>query len=137
MTTKPKKEEKKELAAAPNQSTSGNAEEERVSTIEFKLPQTTAEFERQLASMKHIPPVTLYGTLACHLCEAAMHVLQPLIADGLRVSEVDISDSDELMQRYQMRIPVLRRTDSGAELDFPFDLAQVMDWLGDDLREEG
>ena len=87
--------------------------------------------------MKHIPPVTLYGTLACHLCEAAMHVLQPLIADGLRVSEVDISDSDELMQRYQMRIPVLRRTDSGAELDFPFDLAQVMDWLGDDLREEG
>ena len=66
-----------------------------------------------------------------------MHVLQPLIADGLRVSEVDISDSDELMQRYQMRIPVLQRTDSGAELDFPFDLAQVMDWLGDDLREEG
>ena len=64
--------------------------------------------------MKHIPPVTLYGTLACHLCEAAMHVLQPLIADGLRVSEVDISDSDELMQRYQMRIPVLQRTDSGA-----------------------
>ena len=57
--------------------------------------------------MKHIPPVTLYGTLACHLCEAAMHVLQPLIADGLRVSEVDISDSDELMERYQMRIPVL------------------------------
>lgn len=87
--------------------------------------------------MKHIPPVTLYGTLACHLCEAAMQVLQPLIADGLRVSEVDISDSDELMQRYQMRIPVLQRTDSGAELDFPFDLAQVMDWLGDDLREEG
>ena len=66
-----------------------------------------------------------------------MHVLQPLIADGLRVSEVDISDSDELMERYQMRIPVLQRTDSGAELDFPFDLAQVMDWLGDDLREEG
>ncbi|WP_174704262.1 glutaredoxin family protein [Pseudomonas abyssi] len=87
--------------------------------------------------MKHIPPVTLYGTQACHLCEAAMQVLQPLIADGLRVSEVDISDSDELMQRYQMRIPVLQRTDSGAELDFPFDLAQVMDWLGDDLREEG
>ena len=87
--------------------------------------------------MKHIPPVTLYGTLACHLCEAAMHVLQPLIADGLCVSEVDISASDELMQRYQMRIPMLQRPDTGGELDFPFDLAQVMDWLGDDLREEG
>lgn len=64
-----------------------------------------------------------------------MQILQPLIADGLRVSEVDISDSDELMQRYQLRIPVLQRQDSGAELDFPFDLAQVMDWLGDVLSE--
>lgn len=64
-----------------------------------------------------------------------MQILQPLIADGLRVSEVDISDSDELMQRYQLRIPVLQRLDSGAELDFPFDLAQVMDWLGDVLSE--
>lgn len=64
-----------------------------------------------------------------------MQILQPLIADGLRVSEVDISDSDELMQRYQLRIPVLQRQDSGAELDFPFDLAQVMDWLGDVLNE--
>ncbi|AQZ96028.1 glutaredoxin family protein [Halopseudomonas phragmitis] len=85
--------------------------------------------------MTQLPPVTLYGTLACHLCEAAMQILQPLIADGLRVSEVDISDSDELMQRYQLRIPVLQRQDSGAELDFPFDLAQVMDWLGDVLSE--
>lgn len=64
-----------------------------------------------------------------------MQILQPLIADGLRVSEVDISDNDELMQRYQLRIPVLQRLDSGAELDFPFDLAQVMDWLGDVLSE--
>ncbi len=64
-----------------------------------------------------------------------MQILQPLIADGLRVSEVDISDNDELMQRYQLRIPVLQRQDSGAELDFPFDLAQVMDWLGDVLSE--
>lgn len=64
-----------------------------------------------------------------------MQILQPLIADGLRVSEVDISDSDELMQRYQLRIPVLQRQDSGAELDFPFDLTQVMDWLGDVLSE--
>ena len=56
--TKAKKEEKKEVAAAPAPAAS-KVDEERVSTIEFKLPQTTAEFERQLASMKHIPPAVV------------------------------------------------------------------------------
>ena len=55
---KPKKDETKEVAAAVAP-TAVKAEEERVSTIEFKLPQTTAEFERQLASMKHIPPAVV------------------------------------------------------------------------------
>jgi len=41
------------------------------------------------------------------------------------------------MERYQLRIPVLQRVDSGAELDWPFDLASLMAWLGDSLREEG
>ena len=56
--TKAKKEEKGEVAAAPTPAAS-KVDEERVSTIEFKLPQTTAEFERQLASMKHIPPAVV------------------------------------------------------------------------------
>ncbi|MEH6564420.1 MAG: glutaredoxin family protein [Halopseudomonas sp.] len=81
--------------------------------------------------------ITLYGTSACHLCEMAMAELAPLQANGVQVRELDISDSDELMQRYQLRIPVVRREDTGAELDFPFDLNRLLDWLQDVLAEEG
>lgn len=85
--------------------------------------------------MSSLPPLTLYGTLACHLCEDALQVLQPLLADGLQVQEVDISEDAQLLERYQLRIPVLRRMDTGAELDFPFDLPVLMDWLSDCLQE--
>jgi glutaredoxin len=79
--------------------------------------------------------VTLYGTSACHLCEAALAVLEPLAGNGVQVHEVDIISDAELMARYQLRIPVLRRNDTGTELDFPFDLPGVMHWLQDVLQE--
>jgi hypothetical protein len=37
------------------------------------------------------------------------------------VREIDIADDDSLFQRYGLTIPVLRRTDSEAELNWPFD----------------
>lgn len=80
--------------------------------------------------------LSLYGTLGCHLCDAALAELAPL-ASSVQVSQVDIADSNELMERYQLRIPVLQRMDTGGELDWPFDLAKLMDWLADCLREEG
>mgnify|MGYP006397764523 FL=1 len=55
----------------------------------------------------------------------------------MEVREQDITDSDQLMALYQLRIPVLRRQDTGAELDWPFNLAQLMAWLDDVLAEEG
>mgnify|MGYP003624598342 FL=1 len=81
--------------------------------------------------------LTLYGTSACHLCDAAMAELAPLKANGIEVQEVDIADADQLMTLYQLRIPVLRRADTGSELDFPFDLNRLLDWLQDVLAEEG
>lgn len=63
--------------------------------------------------------------------------LAPLQGNGLRPCEQDITDSDILMERYQLRIPVLRREDTGAELDWPFDLAAAMVFLADVLGEEG
>ncbi|UJJ31711.1 glutaredoxin family protein [Halopseudomonas maritima] len=80
--------------------------------------------------------LTLYGTLGCHLCDAALAELAPL-ANTVSIRQVDIADSEALMARYQLRIPVLQRSDTGAELDWPFDLPQLMDWLADHLREEG
>ena len=75
------------------------------------------------------PGLILYSTGACHLCEQALELMQPLLAEGCRVREVDISESDELFERYGILIPVLRREDSGVELHWPFDLEEVKDLL--------
>ena len=38
---------------------------------------------------------------------------------------VEIADDEDLLERYGVRIPVLRRLDTGEELDWPFDVAAV------------
>lgn len=70
-----------------------------------------------------MPPVLLYMTAGCHLCEQAQQAIQQVL--GQPAPEADIADEDSLLARYGVRIPVLRRTDSGAELDWPFTAAQV------------
>ena len=69
--------------------------------------------------------LTLYGTSACHLCGQAADLLQ---AADQRFQEVDISESDELFERYGLTIPVLRRED-GEELNWPFDMAMLTRFL--------
>ena len=54
----------------------------------------------------------------------------PLVEHGLMVELVDIADSDGLFERYGLLIPVLRRVDTGQELGWPFDTAQVVNFLG-------
>jgi hypothetical protein len=68
----------------------------------------------------------LFGTLGCHLCELAEAELMPLVEHGLMVELVDIGESQALFDAYGLRIPVLRRVDTGAELDWPFDGEQVV-----------
>ncbi len=81
--------------------------------------------------------VTLYGTSACHLCEEAASLLRPLAGNGVAVREVDIVEDQTLLERYQLRIPVLRREDTGAELDWPVGMTELMVWLDDVIGEEG
>lgn len=71
----------------------------------------------------------LFGTLGCHLCELAEAQLMPLVEHGLRVELIDIADSETLFEAYGLRIPVLRRVDTGEELGWPFDTAQVVHFL--------
>ncbi|QJD29853.1 glutaredoxin family protein [Methylococcus geothermalis] len=59
----------------------------------------------------------LYGTDGCHLCEEAESVLASL---GVAAKVVDIAGDDDLLQRYGVRIPVLR-DGAGRELGWPFD----------------
>ncbi|KRP65862.1 glutaredoxin family protein [Pseudomonas orientalis] len=76
-----------------------------------------------------LPECQLFGTLGCHLCEIAEAEIMPLVEHGLLVELVDITDPDDLTEVYGLRIPVLRRVDTGAELDWPFDTEQVVAFL--------
>ncbi|MCY1268070.1 hypothetical protein D9M68_207660 [compost metagenome] len=76
-----------------------------------------------------IPECQLFGTLGCHLCEVAEALLMPFVEHGLLVELVDIAEREEWVERYGLLIPVLRRCDTGAELNWPFDAEQVADFL--------
>ena len=76
-----------------------------------------------------LPECQLFGTLGCHLCEIAEAEVMPLVERGLLVELVDITDPQDLTDVYGLRIPVLRRVDTGAELDWPFDTQQVVAFL--------
>ncbi len=68
----------------------------------------------------------LFGTLGCHLCEEAEAVLQPFVAQGLVVELLDIIDSPDWLERYALTIPVLRRVDTGQEINWPFNEDDVV-----------
>jgi len=76
-----------------------------------------------------LPECQPFGTLGCHLCEIAEAEIMPLVERGLLVELVDITDPEDLTDAYGLRIPVLRRVDTGAELDWPFDADQVVAFL--------
>ncbi len=66
--------------------------------------------------------ITLYSTENCHLCEEALTLCQPYIQQGLVcIQSVDIVDNDDLYRNYAIRIPVLKREDTGKEMGWPFD----------------
>ena len=68
----------------------------------------------------------LYGTSGCHLCDEASHLLAYMLDESqYHIETIDISVSDELLERYGVKIPVLQRIDSHAELHWPFDESAV------------
>lgn len=74
---------------------------------------------------------TLYGTAACHLCELAEALLQAECRANARITfkKVDISVSEDLFQRYGVRIPVLQDP-AGRELGWPFSAAELRAFVG-------
>ena len=64
----------------------------------------------------------LLGTSGCHLCDQAEVLLgQCLDLSQVEVEMIDISDTDELVALYGLKIPVLRCIDSQKVLCWPFD----------------
>jgi glutaredoxin len=80
-------------------------------------------FNCQNARMTSDESLILYTRAGCHLCEVAAAMLE---AAGLEWRPADIDSSSELMRAYGTRVPVLRRSDTGEELDFPFDPSDLV-----------
>jgi hypothetical protein len=75
----------------------------------------------------------LYGTSACHLCELAEEMLEALRKQGLTLAydKVDISESDDLFERYGLVIPVLQGP-RGEELRWPFSGEELRQFIAAD-----
>ena len=72
------------------------------------------------------PAWALYTTSGCHLCEQAEKLLAQA---GLAFDAVEIADDPALLERYGVRIPVLRRRDTGEELNWPFNAVALHELL--------
>lgn len=72
----------------------------------------------------------LYTTLGCHLCELAEEIaLSVANPNDYCLLKVEISESDELMQAYGVRIPVLALEGAAGEIAWPFNAAQLAEFL--------
>lgn len=78
----------------------------------------------------------LYTTQGCHLCEQAEELLQPVLdyinaklEKEVVLMPVEISESEDLVEQYGIRIPVLRVQGQSEELGWPFDQAIAFAYL--------
>jgi len=73
--------------------------------------------------------ITLYTTAGCHLCDLAEAILVALPAHyHVEIIHTEIGDSDELVERYGIRIPVVKLPDN-SEVDWPFEAQSIINTL--------
>jgi hypothetical protein len=75
------------------------------------------------------PECQLFVILNCPRCALAEAALLPLVDRGLWVELVDLHEARGTPSSYEARAPLLRRVDTGAELDWPFSEDQVVHFL--------
>jgi len=72
----------------------------------------------------------LYTTSHCHLCEHAESIVASLAHRyDMQWAKVEIADDATLLERYEVKIPLLKRLDSGAEIGWPFNESDVENLL--------
>lgn len=74
-------------------------------------------------------PLILYVRADCHLCDQVVLMLDQA---GIAWRPVDIDEDAGLVEKYGLRVPVLRHPDSGRELFFPFGETQVLNLANDE-----
>ncbi len=78
-----------------------------------------------------MPVLTLYSNPGCHLCDQASSLLLSCLPE-MPVEIITIEGDLALVYQYGVRIPVLKREDTGAELDWPFDRESLLNFIGED-----
>ena len=69
----------------------------------------------------------LYSTSHCHLCEQAETLLRDISAlEAIVWINVEIADDSRLLQRYEVKIPVLKRLDTESEIAWPFTTQDIL-----------
>lgn len=72
----------------------------------------------------------LYSTSHCHLCEQAESLLQELSQlDDMQWQTIEIADDTVLLERYEIKIPVLKRLDTNTEIFWPFNNTDICNLL--------
>ncbi|WP_371193110.1 glutaredoxin family protein [Glaciecola sp. SC05] len=71
----------------------------------------------------------MYTGPHCELCEHAQEVFEELKPPDVSMVKVNIRDDSQLYHLYAVRIPVLKRQDSQAELAWPFDVTMLEQFL--------
>lgn len=72
----------------------------------------------------------LYSTSHCHLCDEAEILLLTLTKQyDVHFTTIEISGSDELIEEYGTRIPVVRRLNDNAEFQWPFSLLELEQFI--------
>ena len=72
-----------------------------------------------------------YTTEDCHLCEEAALLLEKLrTLRQINIETIDISANESLIHLYGIRIPVVKNTQSGKELGWPFEMRELLNLVG-------
>ena len=73
------------------------------------------------------PTLIFFTTAGCHLCEFAAEMLEHLAREKIiNVQSRDISESEELVALYGIRIPVVKNSETAEEIGWPFDMEQLV-----------
>ena len=71
-----------------------------------------------------------YTTLGCHLCDIAKSLIDPVLqGTEYQLVSVEISEDEQLMEAYGIKIPVLKDPSRGIELSWPFEHEQLVAFL--------
>jgi hypothetical protein len=95
---------------------------------------TSRRSSQSAAALGYRPPLmpmryVLYQRDYCHLCDQALAVMAEARAPDF--DSVWVDDDEALEVRYGTRVPVLRDQEDGRELDWPFDVMAVRQFLAE------